>query len=693
MTKLNKREISESEFKQAVQASSARNTDWFKLLFRNSFSMNHSIGLSGGNDKSSWYSSFSYSKANGTAKEDELERFTADVRLNAHIGKRLRTEFIINANHNTSTGYATSITPLTYAIQTNRAISPDVDYDWRYGNTGTVEYDPVTYNFLRDVNNTNMSNKAQSASAILNLHYDLGAGFRLDHSSSATADAAESFKGINDISPTASILRGWDFGLVVPQARIDGSVLPYGGVAGYSNLNTQTFNTRNSLNYSKMLFRSRDQFNFTLGSEISSSHVKGHITQEPGYYPDRGMVFDANDKSRRQLSLRQLLDMVDNKVGVYATTAYNMMGRYTLGFTARSDGSNRFGQYSNARFLPNYSASFRWDVTQEKWLKSSRWLDRFQIRTSYGTQGNVVTEVGPELIVRFEEAKDGPTINGRPRVLVKSLPYPDLRWEKTYQFNLGTDISLFHNRLNLQVDWYRKHGIDLITRRDVPIENGVSNIYVNAGSMNNNGIEVVVNVVAVQRKDLKVALTFLNSFNDNKVADKGYKNQFIDYLNGTAYEPGVPLSGFYSMVLKGLNGQTGLPEFAKLEGDGKGMKTTDLLTYSGKKIPDFFGTIAPNITYKNFSLSGTFYYSIGTHKRLNPLYARIDATNGIPQTSSNASRELIGRWRKPGDEKYTDVPVLKDLTTADYIVFPALAAGPLTTQRSPIFYTMYQISA
>ncbi|WP_298710199.1 SusC/RagA family TonB-linked outer membrane protein [Chitinophaga sp.] len=692
---LNGRQISEAEFKAAVQAGGARNTDWFDLLFQNSFGMTHSLSLSGGSDKATFYGSVSYSKNNSAAKLDGNQRITADVKMNAKVTKRLNVNMILMANYSTQESYYNGINPLNYALQTSRVTSPEEWYPWvssglTTGSAG-MSADPIKYNIINDIANTTNTSSSRGTTINMNLTYDFGGGWRFEQMGSAMSDVSEAFRAAYEKSSQAAVHRGYNYGETYPKELMDLSYLPQGGLANFSSLNSLVWNTRSTVFFNRRLFNNRDEFNFSLGAEATSNKLTGSTTQEPGYFETRGKIFEASDRSRRQFHKLQLEDRLNNRMSIYGNAFYNYDGRYTLGFDIRSDGSNRFGQYSNQKFLPNYSVSFRWNASNEKWIPESKVLSGLNVRASYGTQGNVVTEVSPNLIARFMPAgPSGNSLTGRPDVVINSLPYPDLRWEKTYQYNIGVEMSLFEKRVNLQVDHYGRKSVDLISQRSVPVENGVDYMLVNSGSLLNSGWETVVNFVPVRSRGWTLNLTFTNSFNKNKVAEQGYQNVYTDYLNGTVSQPGVPADAFYSFVFKGLNGATGLPEFHHMDDGGKTVLPTDFLVFSGQRFPKFQGTFSTNLSYKNFMLRGSFYYSLGAHKRMNALYARNTDLNGIPRAGYNANRDLIDRWRKPGDEAWAVIPVMRDLLAGESQLLPrmeGLGSRPLMSH-----FKMYDLT-
>lgn len=124
------------------------------------------------------------------------------------------------------------------------------------------------------------------------------------------------------------------------------------------------------------------------------------------------------------------------------------------------------------------------------------------LRLSYGSQGNVPTTVGPNLVVKYPTT----VINrwsGEYVLNVSRYAYPDLRWEKTKTINIGTDFSFWKGRISGTIDYYYKKGKDIIFSLDVPAEYGVKTTYKNGADIKNTGFELAVSFVPVQTKDFK----------------------------------------------------------------------------------------------------------------------------------------------------------------------------------------------
>jgi TonB-linked SusC/RagA family outer membrane protein len=658
------RKITETQFKTAVGKLETNNTDWFKLLFRNALTMSHSLSLSGGVGKTTYYTSFSYMDSKGAAQKDGKKNYSINMNLRSEATKRLSIDITFMGNYTKSEGYFNGVNPLSYALSTSRTLVPDAVYPL-LGSGVTIQPlpPPILFNMQQEIAKTENTASTRSMIANVTLNYKVVKGLLFTSTSSAVMDAIETMSAAYEGSTYIGSLRGWNLDYQPSDKQVAGSYLPFGGLASLANQNALTVSMRNLLEYSKPLFKERDLFMVTIGNEIISSQQKGVTSTEPGYFPDRGQTFYPSINSMARYSRHAIINSVNNTVSLLGTATYNINNRYVINGTVRTDGSNRFGQYSNAKFLPNFDVSGRWNVTNEPWLQSSRIINGLAFRASFGSGGNVVTAVGPELIASYDLNGTRDPITGIPNLGIKSLPYPSLRWEKTHQWNVGADMALFDSRVRLTTDVYLKKGRDLVVSRNIPYEYGIDDMYKNAGTLMNKGVEVMLSVDVLRRKFTTLSFSFINSKNFNDIGANDFNNTFDAYTSGTAFIPGRPVSGFYSFAYKSLDHQTGLPLF-KTSSPKDLVDTTGVLVYSGQLHPIFNGSFSPSFRYKSFSVNAEIYYALGVHKRLNPLFNTSNASDGVPAPFNNMNSELIHRWRKPGDELTTDIPVITDLSTA-----------------------------
>jgi hypothetical protein len=350
-----------------------------------------------------------------------------------------------------------------------------------------------------------------------------------------------------------------------------------------------------------------------------------------------------------------IVDREANFLSYYGSTTYSFDERYVFTGSFRSDASNRFGQDSKHRFLPLWAAGVRWNVHNEPWMAQQTWLSELNIRASYGWQGNVAENVGPDLIAKLPSSVVNST-TGEYELLIKSLGYADLRWEKTQTINLGLDLGIARNRFVMSAEYYNKRTNDMIIYKEVPVSYGISNMPVNAGTMLNQGIELTLSGTLVRSKDFVWNMSVNTSKNTNTLdTDVPRDNSWQNAVSGKLYKKGYSVSSFWVFNYAGLDPQDGHPLFKipqvadnpKVETDA-----TEYLVYGGKFDPDFTAGFSTSFRYKWLSLATSFNMALGG-KRI--LYKMFDGS-GLPSAYNNMPKEFVNRWRKPGDEKLTNIP-------------------------------------
>lgn len=667
--------IDEATFNEKVAVLETRNTDWFKEYFGNAFGMSHSLALSGGSSKTTYRGSLMFGDNQGSAKVDQNQNFSALFNLNTKVTNNFRIDLSMSSNYRKAQGYYGGVNPYSYALQMNRIYDPYVFYPMnvflRSGAAGAVNQSRViSYNMHNEIAHTKNESTIFSNSVNLSTDFQVLKGLYFRNNSNIVLDATDGLSYADYYSYFISNIRGWDPDYDPSLADYEISSLPAGGLVDITGYRNFTWGIRNSIDYSTEVFKGRDRLSVTLGNEIRGQRGDGTFSTEPGFYPDRGNIISPTPKGRQEWSSTGISKTKQNSVSVYATAAYSINSKYIFSATVRADGSNRFGQYANSKFLPNFSVSGRWNLANEKWFPEGKVLRDWQIRVSYGTQGNVVTAVGPSLIATYSEEKKDPVSN-MPYLTIKSMPYPDLRWEKTRQWNFGTSMSLFNDVVGFNIDYYTKSSTDVLDRLSIPYEYGMEFMFRNGSAIHNEGIDLSLNLRIINRKDVGLNMSVITSRNFNRLADDVTTDNYIQLFNGSGHLPGKAISGIYSYIFKGLNGQTGMPEFDKMDLPEKTKNPDEFLVYSGQLQPKATFSLAPVFRYKSFSLQTSLYLSLGSVKRLNPFFGRTGTNNGVPGPFANANRDVQLRWRKPGDELHTVIPVLRDrVPSSEYITVP-----------------------
>lgn len=239
-----------------------------------------------------------------------------------------------------------------------------------------------------------------------------------------------------------------------------------------------------------------------------------------------------------------------------ARVQYNYQGKYMLTGAIRADGASRFGKNNKWGWFPSVSAG--WRLSEESFMKSLTFIDDLKVRASFGLTGNFrIPNYGAQGEIDYYSYVLG---GGSPSVIKgaapKSMPNPDLHWEKTAQVNVGFDASLFNNRLTLGLDLYNSNTYDLLLDVPVPMTTGYKTRLENIGKVNNKGVEFNI---ATNQKTGKVEwnVYFNISKNINEVKELGPGNADIISTGsvGNAYfitRVGEPIGSYYLPVVEGV---------------------------------------------------------------------------------------------------------------------------------------------
>ncbi|MBO9631852.1 MAG: SusC/RagA family TonB-linked outer membrane protein [Chitinophagaceae bacterium] len=670
--KLNNREITQDEFAAKVKDLEYMNTDWLKLLGRNAFNQNHSIGVSGGTGKTAYYFSVGYNSNKGAMKGDDLELYSARANIDIIPSTKFRASFGLDASYRKAEGFF-GVNPLDYALRTSRAISPDDFYRKSTAGlsvNGVIKRFDLHYNILNELAQTGSNNNSSAANLTASWNYRPLRGLNISGAYGLNAGSNTAFSFQTDRSYAVAQYRMYDFG-AFDKSSPEFAVSPYqyGGVAYPSNSNMVSFTARTQASYDLLLFGSRDQFNVNLVQEVRSTKMDGISSVEIGYFPDRGNTYFSDFKPSGVAPRHTIIstNTLENFMSWLGMISYRLMGKYTFYGNIRTDGSNRFGQYSNQKFLPNWSLSARWDVMNEGWFKQLKWLTQLSVRGSYGSQGNVVNQVGPNLIATYPTMPFDPR-SGESVLSLKSLPYPELRWEKSKSLNIGVDASFLEGRINMVFNYWNKKTSDLLTARKIGHEYGIDEMYMNYGSMENHGWDFSLSLTPVRTRDFEWSQSFNAGYTKNKVQNADSRFTYVDYLTGRAVVLGRPLESFYSFPFVGLSAVNGIPlyDFGKNKAGYAEDNPATWLVYSGPSDPTVEIGSTTSMRYKRFSLSASFVLKMGNKKRLNQLFTSGNSSATVPGPESNLTREYLDRWKQPGDELKTNIPAFVNRPAAGW---------------------------
>lgn len=395
-----------------------------------------------------------------------------------------------------------------------------------------------------------------------------------------------------------------------------------------------------------------------------------------------------------------------NLVSLFAGFNYDFDNKYLLGATIRRDGSSRFGADNKYGLFPSFTLG--WRLSNEKFVEESiPAISNLLVRFSYGETGN-------ERIGNYEFTSTylpGFTYNGISGVAPARLGNSEIGWESTTSTNLGLDLGLLDNRFSVAFELWRKLTDDLLASVPLPEESGFGSIRKNVGSVENRGIDLGINASILEGDDFRWDASFNISFLENEVTQlaDGTPFQSGDYL----IEEGQPLGNIFGFKNLGiyqynesnaytddgvqltpnfnsegefqnytLNGQAYTGDVRQLRNAGRVLEGGDIIwddinndfdiTVADKQIignglPNYFGGITNNFSYKGVSLSFLFDFTFG-----NDLWRRYDETrNDLNSSNETPGPDRIdGSWRNQGDET----------------VFPRLDRVPQNRERPNSFF-------
>ena len=319
---------------------------------------------------------------------------------------------------------------------------------------------------------------------------------------------------------------------------------------------------------------------------------------------------------------------------------YGYLDKYLVTFTGRIDGSSKFQKDNRYSFFP--SVALAWRVNQEPFLRDSKWVSNLKLRLGWGMTGNQsISAYATQNTYGTAEYATGSGSN-LVGLQPSKISNPNLKWEATTQYNAGIDFGFFDNRLTLSFDAYHKTTNDILQSMNTAVSTGHSSIYVNRGTIQNNGIEISMNAVPVATRDVTWTVGGNISHNKNKILDLGlpetqygletyqaYYGTNLSYYGHEAYPvnifiKGKPIGLFWGYKTNGIfqsDEQAGelvyngtklvAGDIAYIDTNGDGTITTEDRVILGDPNPDITYGFNTSIRYKAFTLAAKFFGTIG----------------------------------------------------------------------------------
>ncbi|APU99358.1 TonB-dependent receptor [Sphingobacterium siyangense] len=325
----------------------------------------------------------------------------------------------------------------------------------------------------------------------------------------------------------------------------------------------------------------------------------------------------------------------------FLRAAYSYDNRYSATVTSRYDGSSKFGKNNKYAFFP--SLGLAWNVSNEEFLQGNETISNLKLHTSYGLTGN--SEIDPYKSLSIVDAGTILLNNARaPYSFVNTISNPDLKWEKTAQFDFGVELGLLKNRLNFDISYYRRKTTDLLLEAPLPRATGFNSVYKNIGSVQNQGLDMMITGTIVTNENFEWKASLNGNYNKNKVLKLGENNADIlqnDWVGGanSIIRVGENLNSFYGYRRLGVYTQAdvdaGNAEIKDI-GRAKRSKEKEII---GKGLPDWTGSFINNLRYKNFDFTLDLQFVKGVdvmQQFFHSTYDRFGITNGLKEILTDA---------------------------------------------------------
>ena len=630
------------------------NTDWNDILFRNVFNQEYNASVSGGSDRASYYASAGYYDEQGIVKGVENNRYNFTLKGTFKINKKLTLGASIFANQRKQASFLTDTggftNPVYYSREANPYFQPfKADGSYNYDtNVQGRESNAPDFNIFEERANTSKRRRDYSIMSIIDAEYKINSDLKL------TSQFGYQFDNYNlcryQGGDSYAMRKEKEYATYMTSSGVQQTIFPEGGANKTTDSYRRQWLWKAMAEYNHRFAKYHD-VELMLGTEVRHNITQSTSSNAYGYdartLTTKPVVFPSQSIAERY-PLHQETRLENAYVSWYATGSYTYHYRYTLGASVRFDGSDVFGVAKKYRYLPLYSVSALWRVSEEKWMQPLTWISDLRLRASYGLQGNIDKSTSPYLIGTIDKA----SILGKNETIIaaETAPNPNLKWEKTSNVNLGLEAAFLDSRIHFSVDYYHRKSSDLIGIRMLPLETGFASTTINWASMKNDGWELSLSTRNIVTRDFHWTTNLNLGFNTNKII-----NESVAQNSTYPSRQGYPVGALFAYKTAGLDSE-GYPLF--LAADGSKVSAADFFklnrygasqltaeqqraqyTYMGSTDPKCSGGLINNFEYRNWQLGVNFMFNLGMKVRVQPSYSPTYFDRGL-----NTNRDILSRW-------------------------------------------------
>ena len=397
------------------------------------------------------------------------------------------------------------------------------------------------------------------------------------------------------------------------------------------------------------LIAEKHQINAVLGASIreSSDMTKGFsaVGFPEGNFTTPGFANQYTESGKPTYN-----DSKSRTANFYFNGGYSFDNRYLMDVNCRLDGSSVFG--TNKKFTTTWAVGLAWNLHNEKFLKNTKAFQMLKIRGSIGNPGN--QNFGSYNTLTTYKFNNWMTNNFGTGLLIDAIGDPNLAWQKTIDFNVGLDVSVW-NRLHLNLDVFHKNTDPLLASIGIPSSVGVTSRLANIGKQVTDGFNGTLRYAIIYRPKDRINWTTSLSFSHVRSHYENIGSTLAQYNNEnltknmTRYYDGGSPSALWAVRSAGIDPATGQEIFITKGGNYTFTHSYDDEVEVGDTRPDVEGVFGNVFFFKGFSASIYMRYSLGGDTFLSTLYEKVENISSSALAKNQDRRALYDRWQKPGD--------------------------------------------
>ena len=622
----------DNEYNRLAQiVRSGVNTDWLSKPLRNGFSQNHSLSIDGGDDYARYNLGLRYATDDGVM-----------------IGsKRDRLSLFFKFSYNK---------PGAFSVNNSTTLMTVDSEDSPYGSFS----DYTQQNPYESPYNEDGSLRKNLSNFINNPLYEAQAGnfkksenVNILNTTTLQVWFSDAFRLNGDFSFTKDMTTSNRFTSPLSFSELTKTDMSQRGSLTESHSNLLRYAGKLMLSYNKNLF-GKLFTSATAGSTIEANNGDNTSYTSIGYYSAN--LSHPSFAAAYQQGKPNGSDNIYRTVGFFANLNSIWDNKYFLDLIYRYEGSSKFGK--NTRFAPFWSVGAGWNIHNESFLQG-KGIELLKLRASIGYLGNISFEPY-QAITSYNYASGYNYVKGI-GAIPKTIGNPDLRWERTLTSNVGIDLTMFKGRWDLTFDAYVKNTDDLLVNVTKAPSVGVTTARENLGAIENKGVELRTRVMPIKNKNLQWTISATYAYNKSKIKQISNalmnQNEVNRNAKGTAplpiYEEGGSLTALKVVPSAGIDPATGREIYIKRDGTYTfDYDARDKVTF-GDEAPWAQGSLSSYLTYKQWSASASFGYSLGGLVYNQTLATRVEGAD--PKYNAD-ERVFNDRWKQPGNyAKYRNI--------------------------------------